>query len=535
MPSSRFASPRARLSLVAWALASTTAPSLVHAQAADAAPLPPRRAYEVHANDSCARIARENFTGRDALAQFHALNPELGPTPHHLAAGQTVYLRPEAPAAHAATVTAVARRVTARPRDADAWTAARRGLDLYRGGRVSTEAHASAELTFLDRTVVQLREDTLVVLFGPTSGPRRTSSTETELTSGSLRSRLAELRGRSTPLYVNTVSGVAELHGSSAIVTARPDVSIVSNHFGESRLRRGRERPVRLPPDTGSRVTPTAPPTPPRPLPPAPTFVAGPREFLGVRGAPTEIAAELAPSPVAQRFRFELYADRALRERMAAHEVPATTTHFVARGLAPGAVFLVASVIDAEGYESRPTTLELTIGETVVLAPGETLDAVASFVAPVDTTELEPGEAPRALLAGSRILLPAGVTCTLDDGDAARPRFDLPASATITSCARGEVSVAPPRVVGAPLTVSPITRTGPDGVRFSIEAGAPLPSDLTVQLVGTGSRYIVRSELHVEGGHANIGLTFDGAPTAGSLRITSARTPDRTIALLRLR
>lgn len=241
-------------------------------------PAPVLREHVVGAGETCASIARRYFGDAHRWDLLHEHNPGLGPPPHRLVVGtvlRIVVLRRD-PSDPEARVTASMRRVEARAPADSSWREARRGLSLTRGWRVTTHDRASAEITFRDASVIEMRQHTLVIVFGPTARTAARRSTEATLERGALRARLAELAGE-VPVAVATPDVVAELSGGEALVSVdEVGTSRIANHTGRDAVIVGRGRRgarVRLPPGTGARVSRGTTVIARRRLLPAPSWV----------------------------------------------------------------------------------------------------------------------------------------------------------------------------------------------------------------------------------------------------------------------
>ena len=491
--------------------------------------------YTVQEGDTCAGISRRFFGNGRRYDLIHAYNPNMGPPPHDLTAGQILRLPRTAPPASAvadATVTGVERRVEARPRPADEDQAARRGLGLYRGGRVATQSRAAAEVTFRDTSVVQLREETLVIIFGNTSTTTRRAGMEATLETGALRTRLGELRGgdptTANTLTVTTTSGTANLAGGSTVVSIDDGgTSRVSNHSSRASLQgRAGGRAVALPENTGSMVRRGERPTPPRPLPAAPAWAPGATRFLGVMGRGGSISGAWAAVPNASRYHVEISRNADGRDIAFATEVPASITRFEAHRLPAGHYYITVSTLDGDQFESRPsTTLDVEIVEARLLAPGTDPASPAPAFDPGDPSVEETGQVPA--LEGSLLQLPEGVSCAGESNHA----VVLHASAMPLTCtgAAGNMQVA--NFVMAPVesrigesgneTIN-VPRGGEATYFVRPESSVALPSDLTLQ----GTEGLSISEIVPESGGYRVTLHADAnAPSEGQLQWVSASTP----------
>ena len=371
--------------------------------------------YVVVAGDSCAGISRRLYGNGRRYDIIHAYNPDMGPPPHRLVPGTVLHLPRTAVSSESipdARVTAREREVTARPADLPEWRAAPLGLELYRGWHVSTEERSSAELTFADTSVLGLRADTLVIIFGDSSRRVRRGGTEARVERGSLRTALGSLRGTDAAgangLRIVTPSAQASMRGGSSVVSVDDaGTSRVSAHEGEVSLTdaAGRGR-TRVPEGMGSAVATGARPTRPQPLPDAPAWVPGALRFLAAPGRGADVSGAWQPVTNARVYRVEIARQASGRDLAAAVEVPADVTRFELVGLPAGHYFVRLATIDQDFFESRPSSpIELVVEHTALFGPDGaplTLDAPDPSADPV----------PAILPPGSRLALPEGVSCT---------------------------------------------------------------------------------------------------------------------------
>ncbi len=501
--------------------------------------------YTVVGGDSCAAIAERFFGNRRRYDIIHAYNPGMGPPPHELAPGTVLRLPrrlSDGERAADATVTGVERRVEARPRPADErWIAAERGLGLFRGGRVATQARSAAELTFRDTSIVELRERTLVIIFGASATTTRTAGMEATLETGALRTPLGALRGdRAEPrsgnaLRVVTDAATATLRGGSAVVGVdEGGTSRVSNHSGEAAVRGRAGGPwVTLPPDTGSIVRRGARPTPPRPLPAAPSWLEGPRTFAGVAGEGGSVAASFAPVAGARGYRVELARRSDGGDVAFAVEVPASVTSFEAHRLPAGTYYASVATFDGELLEGRPTSpLALRVEEGRLLAPGEDRATPMPSFAPSDPSE-EPSAEVRAV-RGALYVAPEGVVC---DGAAEVTLTGAP----ITCATSAGEPVLAPRFVVSEITTdvegaradSPLAliRGASRRARLEPRLDGALPADLT--LVGSDGVRVTIDERGADGFDVTLEVAEDAAEPA-ELRWASARAPGQVMGVVPL-
>ncbi|MFO0683765.1 MAG: hypothetical protein U0234_17025 [Sandaracinus sp.] len=495
--------------------------------------------YTVQAGDTCGRIAQRMWGNARRYDLIHSFNPGMGPPPHHLVAGTVLRLPRVATAASLlpdARVTAAERRVTARPRDEETWRDAHIGLDLYRGWHVVTEERSSAELTFRDTSVVAMRADTLVIIFGDTSTRVRRGGTDATLERGSMRTALGALRGTgdasggALALHVNMPSSQADLSGGSSVLSVDDGgTSRVSAHVGDVRVRGESGPVVRVPEGMGSAVAPHARPTPPRPLPPAPVWENGPRRFFGASGRGAVISGGWAAAPAARTYHVEIARQQDGREVVASTEVPDSVTRFELHGFPPGTYYVRVSTIDTDFFESRPSEpLVVTAESATITLPGASEGA--SFPA-VDPSE-EPG--PLTLPLGTHVALPADVHCEGVTGEIVVTSETLP----VCSDASGPVALFPVRVetVSLRADASELVAGETREVSFGLVSGE-LPAEATLVAHGVtvesvrreGDHLVARLTAPAEESSASIDLVLGSTVLSSTpLAVTSAPVVETT-------
>jgi hypothetical protein len=439
--------------------------------------------YTIQVGDTCYGIAQRFFGNpRQCHEVIYRYNPHMGSDASNIRPGVTITIPVRNQNAPDARVTRTARDVQARSSSSADWRSARRGLGLYRGWHVSTEESASAEVTFRDESQIQMRENTLVIIYGGTAentARRRTS--QATLERGTLRSRLGDLR-----LQVATPSGETDLNGGSSVVTVDGEgSSVVSNHSGGSaRVRGATGAPVTVRPGYGSTVVRGERPARPRPLPATPALTGETRRsVIGVVGAGGTLVGEWAEVPGAAYYRVELSTEEDGSGLIAAVQAPASITRFEVHRLPAGTYYLALATIDASRLESRPSErIPLTVSLVGLQAPGA---PEADRTSVVEGDWGRPAAAP-AVLRGTRFFSPDGFVCGLADGPAAAEGvFTRPGLAELTCTATGggsqpalAVQVEQPAITveglepGAPASV---TRGSPQEVTFTLDATQPLP------------------------------------------------------------
>jgi len=457
----------------------------------------PTRDYVVQPGDSCVAIAERELGDRALYPKIHELNPGMGPLPHNLTPGTILKLPGASGAASPdATLTAAHGGVGYRSPELTEWRPAVPGLALFRAWSVRSRDRSTAELTFRDRSQLAMRENTIVIIFGPTAPRAQVSHGEAVLESGGLESRLDAASRPS--LVVRTPSSEALLAGGHALVTVdRAGASVVANHGGAAVAVRGTDTrrqatgsSVAVAEGMGTRVEPKRPPTPPRKLPPPPGWPTGADRFVDLAGAGATVTLRWAPVAVAVDYRVELLSAGI---ELTAVEVPAAVTSLELHHLAPGDYIAHVSTIDADRFESlRSADRAFHVVAAAVFPPGATAALVPPAApAPSDAGPDLTAAVPRPRFAtGSRIVAPAGMTCGVVGG-ARASELTLPAPGDVAlECATADGAVAatlaatvvPLRVTGAPAGPTPvIARRTPTRVIVTIAGDAAFGTAMTVR------------------------------------------------------
>lgn len=392
--------------------------------------------YVIQPGDTCAGIAERLFGDKRRWDLIHKHNPGMGPTPHRLVAGK-VLIMPRPDESPDAKLTDVQRTVQARAPQEPEWERARRGKELYRGWRVNTLERASADVTFRDGALVQMRQNTLIIIYGGVYRDARRKTTEASLERGALRSRLHELR-----LSVTTPTAAAGLSGGSSVVSVDGQgTSVLSNHEGgEAQFEVAQGQAVRVKPGYGSKVGKgDKRPSEPKPLPPAPQWLDDVAEmFGGVRSAGGTVRGAWTPIEAAASYQVEIARGADGGEVVVATEVPAAVTRFELHGVPEGDYFARVSTIDDAGFESPQSEPHAMVVRLIGLdEPGPDDETGA----PSGTLTSAP-PAPR-VLPGTRVLAPTGFSCSVDGGDKAEVRVLSEGGARRVECLGADGAVMP--------------------------------------------------------------------------------------------
>ncbi len=402
--------------------------------------------YTVQAGDTCTGIAQRVLGDRAAYDLIHQHNPDLGPSPHKLVAGMVLKLprvggKSDGPPPDARLTDKLGQVAVKEPAAGD-WQHALRGMPLFRQWQVRSQQRSSAEVTFRDGAAIQMRENTVMIIYGSSKRPTLQRVLTASLESGALRTRLGEL-DKSTTVVVETPSAESRVQAGETLVSVDDGGSSrVANHGGGAvRVRarqrgRARGRTVRVSDGMGSQVDPGKEPSPPRPLPATPVWAAGERAFAGDAERGGRIRGAWEAVDGAARYRIEVSASADGKALVASAEAPASATDFEMYRLPPGTYHVSISAIDGQGFEGKPSPREVM---TVVALQVRALGAAAPATPPVgqdpagtgqaeqsvgQSTEPAGGEetgdidltapvAARAVVHGSTIIAPDGMTCAL--------------------------------------------------------------------------------------------------------------------------
>ncbi len=375
--------------------------------------------YKVQPGDSCAGIAERELGSRKGYRTIHKYN-NLGPLPHKLKAGDVLRL-PKPNRTPDAILESRVGKVEYRKAAETIWGNAAKGMDIFRSWRVWSHKKSTAVLIFKDDSILSLRDDTVVVIYGPTAGDGKRKLVRAELETGSLRSRLAALESR---LVVDTASSSVELSGGSSVISASGETkrSTVSNHEGGSvavrqRKKRGTKKTpaVQVAAGKGTWVEAGKAPAPPRDLPPVPELRTAPQLQVALASTGVVLKGSWKPVMQASRYRVEVAIDPNVRIVVAAFEVTKDVTSFEAQGLKPGRYYVSVATIDDKGLESAPSPRQLT---EIALLEHKPLD----------------GEASGKLAQGSQLLAPTSLTCSSSEAEPTSSVALLSAGRTTIVC-----------------------------------------------------------------------------------------------------
>ncbi len=495
--------------------------------------------YAVRDGETCGAIARRMYGHSRRYDLIHAHNPELGPMPHRLRAGQVLRLPQVQVSDNAdATVTSVRRRVESqRPQEGD-WRRAQIGQELFQGWRVSTGERSSAELTFRESSVATIREETLVIVYGGEARRVRREGARAVIREGSMISRLGALSG-AAPLEVETPAAVATLgEGEHSVQVEREGRTRVSSHRGGRARVRARQgtTEIEVPEGHGTSISPGEAPTPPRRLPAAPVWV--PQQatrYLAIRTFGGTLVGAWQPVNTATAYRVELARRADGRDLMVSTVVPANVTRFALHRLPPGDYFARISTIDEEGFEGRPAEgAPFTLVGVDIVEPGMSPPAAEEVGNPrlaaldgvddVDFAADVPARVP--VLQGSRLVAPEGVVCAAGDSAPSNElRFDALGDVYLTCVDPGGENIVGLDLTVAALRMRVLGAGGEDDAHAlrarEVELLVEVDGQATdAQLEGAGGLTVVAAAPREGGGYRATVRAAADAPDAGELRLT---------------
>ena len=500
----------------------------------------------VRPGDSCASIARRLYGDGRRYDRIHAHNDDLGPLPHHLSPGTVLRVPRPASAAPDASLVRTVNRVEARPAGTSRFAPARPGLALFRGAEVATAAASAAEIAFRDHDSLQMRENTLVVVYGHRRDQARMRTGRAYLERGALRGRLAELAG-GRRWSIDTPTSRTNFQQGDAVIQVQTDgTSRIANHGAQAALVASRavdddeletggstipphgSQVLRLPSGMGTLVRAGEAPTAPRPLPEAPRFRATTAlRVVGLTGHGASVHLAFLPVERASRYRIELSRDPDGNDLLVSAEVSAAIHETTIHRIPPGTYYASLATIDRDFFESRPSPRRAVyVLEARVVVPG----GDSPEVLPYDPGDPSLPFAPPRVLPGTWIVAPPGLRCGTDE----RPTQ----LSTVRGEGRRQVTCVDARsqpvdgfvldVVGVEARVLPpnrvLNRRREETLRLTLDAESRLPERLILEGPGLPPTALIRQSGRVYRATVFMGVeTPDTLPLVVSLPVGAER------------
>jgi len=246
------------------------------------------------------------------------------------------------------------------------WATVFTGAPLYRNHNVQTMDEGRAHIEFLDQTHVFLAQNTLIVVYG-TAGKTRVSKTAptVELQAGEVQAGLSALRGEPA-LVTLPEGGKVSAASRDTVVERKATRTTVAVFEGRATVESGGKN-VTVPKDFGTRFVGTAPPAPPRPLPPAPHWQPGDSPSIVLAPAGTAvITTKWTAVDKAKNYRLEVSRDEGFHDLVVREEIPADVLTFRAERFPAGTYRVRVRAIDDEDYlgiASDVRTIEVVAAE----------------------------------------------------------------------------------------------------------------------------------------------------------------------------
>jgi hypothetical protein len=456
------------------------------------------RTYTVESGDTCTSIARD-FYG-DAQAYYHIhQNNDLSAQDYACREGTTLKL-PVLPDRPEARLLARAGDVRAKP-PKSAWDPIDVGGELFEAWRVNTLERSRAELGFQDSSELQMTENTLVVIYGPSKqSSRRTVARRARVDKGRLKTRLAGLSGKS--VQIDTPTATANFDSGKAQVTVDDSESRVANHSGKpvTVASPNGSNAVAVKSGHGTRIKKGKPPEKPRPLPPTPAWSTGfVPQGLSLANAGGVVRASWNKVAQADAYYVEVSRDRRQIDVIFSEKTPATITNLEMRQLPPGDYYVSIVSIDTDKFESVPTKLrplqvfELKVAGSQVVDRAEASVVLGATLDAPRGMECAVGDGAKSAQLTLRQPGTHQVNCTNDQGatsvtvDVVRPELTLtdPSArpAILQKGATGAIGVrfapaVPDGVVARTsdgLAAKPL-QVAPDELRINLTAAADAPT-----------------------------------------------------------
>ena len=482
--------------------------------------------YTVNTGDTCSSVSLKALGDASLFETLHKYNPQLGPAPHHLVEGQVLMVPAPSPDAR---LELIRNRVEVQSKPAAPHS------PLFRGNRVSTGDASAAEMSFRDETLLSMGERSLVIILGATH-TKVSQSADATLVNGNLRAHLADLAGHSAaPMTVATKSGEVKVGpGDVQVAVDDKQATRLAVYRGHSSLT-AMKATTKIDEGFGSKAEEGRAPTPPRPLPPAPTWRRTPPGLILAENVPVDATAEYArgagQGPDAAEWHIVLARDADFKEPIVDSKVPATTTRLELKQLAEGGYFARVSAIDSDHFEGP-----WGAAAPIVVKRIKTVDApnhYGSVDVPPEMRCTIDGAPPVADVSATSVLrydrlAPHVLQCALASAPQTIGKLDLASE-----------NVTPLSLKATWLKVDPVLRRGEVVLELADSKGQPISrTDAVVALASTpmttsAGITLGRVQAAVDGGRYGIAAQWE--PTVKSIRYTlslpGSSVPSRDVAI----
>lgn len=355
--------------------------------------------YTVAPGDTCTSIALQFYGDARAYNHIHDYN-DLSGEGYACRPGMKLRL-PVLPDYPEAQLVARTGNVRAKPPKAE-WDPVDVGAGLFEAWRVNTLSRARAELGFRDESEIQMHENTLVVIYGPSKDKaERRIGRRAHVDKGRLKTALSALSG--SPMDVSTPDAKAHFSSGKAQVTVDDGESRIANHSGKAARVTAPDGSggVAVKAGQGTRVKRGKPPEKPRALPATPTWEDSfsPKALTFMGGSAT-VNATWKPVQNAEAFYVEISRGVRQLDVLFSKRVPATTQALQMQELPAGRYYVSIVAIDKSEFESIPSELRRLRVYEMGVNPTQIVDAQA-----------------HQFMLGAAFKSPRGMQCQVDDGE----------------------------------------------------------------------------------------------------------------------
>src|SRR5690554_219935 len=355
--------------------------------------------YTVVPGDTCTSIALAFYGDARAYNHIHDYN-HLSKEGYACRPGMTLRL-PILPEQPEAQLVARTGEVRAKPPKAE-WDPVDVGAGFFEAWRVNTLARARAELGFRDESEIQMQQNTLVVIYGPSkdSADRRIGR-RAHVDRGRLKTALSDLSG--SPLDVSTPDASAHFVSGKAQVTVDEGKSRIANHSGKAARVSAPDGSgaVAVKAGQGTRVQRGKRPEKPRPLPATPVWddAFSPAALTFMGGSAT---VDAAWKPVNNAHAYYVEISRGVRQLdvLFSKRVAATTHALQMQQLPAGRYYVSIVAIDKTEFESIPSKLRRLRVYELGVNPSQIIDASAN-----------------QFMLGTPFKAPRGMQCQIGEGE----------------------------------------------------------------------------------------------------------------------
>jgi outer membrane protein OmpA-like peptidoglycan-associated protein len=448
---------------------------------------PKRKLYEhvVSPGESCWSIARLRYGTGKRYDLIHRYN-DLGPLPHMLKPGQRIKV-PHSGKIPDAQISWLHRDVKTLPAKSSDWMRARKQMSLWRYYKVSTGDDSSAGVEFDDRSKLRMRQDALLIVYGPGANKSRLRGRERpaiKLERGIVRGGLASLDKKAT-LTIRTPMSKIRLQSRSTQIEVDKAQTRVFVFDGKAQVS-ARGKTVTVNKNEGTVVEKGKKPQPPRPLPSRVKWAASQKtKSLMLLGPKSKgrMTLRWRRSKTAKRYRVEIARNAKFYSPLVDTVVSASKAEYLLANMKPGSYYARIAAIDEqrmEGPRSKPLMVRVVgLNSSRTLNKGP--DGVDEGVGVVKIV------LPRELIGKCRISLDGGAMQAADAVRLHSPGLHVMTFKETATAAEGTFRL---RLLRVNATLS--------SRQTLVDYGADRPTPITLLLQDERGRPVVLPGLYVD-------------------------------------